>query len=187
MFLASVLGLQLTFNLYTAVTLWAAGCAGLVAYARIGPRHRGAVYWLLGGLGMLFLGVDERLDFHERLGEHLEDWGLSVPGFHDLDGLVLVGFALIGLAVSFAFHRELLAHTDVFALLLAGAGFTLVAFALDDFTSNDGVASWAEERAEWLGSVAYLLAFVRRAWVAPGTRHVGINDGPGHRDALERV
>lgn len=163
-FLGSVLGLQLTFNLYTAITLWAAGCAGIVAFARIGPRQRGALYWLLAGVGMLFLGADERLDFHERVGQRLEDWGLTIPGFHDLDGLVLIWFGLIGLAVSIAFRRELTANRDVLALLLAGAGFTLVAFALDDFTSNDGAASWTEERAEWLGSVCYLAAFARRAW-----------------------
>lgn len=164
MFLASVYGLQLTFNLYTAVTLWAAGGAGLVAFWLVGPRTPGALYWLLAGAGMIFLGVDERLDYHERLGERLDEAGVTVPGFHDIDGLVLIGFALIGLAVSVVYRAQLFAHREVLALLVLGGVFTLVAFALDDFSSNDGAASWAEERAEWLGSVCYLAAFARRAW-----------------------
>ena len=187
MFLASLLGLQLTFNLYTAITLWGAGCAGVAAFVRIGPRHAGAFYWLLAGAGMLFLGIDERLDFHERVGERLEAGGMHVPGFHDLDGLVLLGFAVIGLAVSIAFRAELMAHPEVLWLLLIGAGWTVLAFALDDFASNDGFPSWAEERAEWLGSLAYLLALSRRAWVAHGLHRPVVALVPPPREALERV
>lgn len=155
-------GVLVTFNLYTALTLWAAGAAGLAAWWRIGARSGAARYWGLAGAGMVYLGFDEHFSLHERMGRRLAEAGLDVPGFHDADGLVLIAFAAGGLAVSVAFAGELLAHRRVLSLLFAGGVATVLAFVLDDFGSNRGFTGWAEERLEWLGAAFYLAAFVQR-------------------------
>lgn len=155
-------------NLLTAGTLLAGGLVAAAVASRL-RGSPGATYWFLVAVGFAYLAADEHFGFHERLGVQIDAAGVHIPGFHDIDGLVMVAYAAGALATSFVFRSELRRHPRVVALLIGGAGLTAAAFVLDDFGSNHGVAGWMEERLEWLGAVAFLLAFAVR-W---RTAHVG--------------
>lgn len=157
---------HVTYDLLTALTLWTAGAAGVFTWLRLGMRSAGSRYWLLAGSGLLYLGWDEHLSLHERHGDWLAMQGLELPGFHDVDGIVLIAFGLAGFAVSLWYWRELRDHSVVLGLLLTGAVAMVAAFALDDFGSNHGIQGAAEERLEWIASLFYLSAFCVRFWQA---------------------
>lgn len=163
--------LWLATDVASAGALLLAGIFGVRTWQRC-RAGRGAAYWLLAGLGMLYLAVDERFSLHERIGRWLEnDAALPRPPLvNHHDDLVLAAFALAGLALTSVHAPELLRHPPVTRLLIAGGGLLAAAIAIDSLAPVDGWAPNTEEPLELVGCLLLLAAF-RLRWlcaVEPG-------------------
>ncbi|MGE5595780.1 MAG: hypothetical protein ACM3S1_07055 [Hyphomicrobiales bacterium] len=121
-----------------------------------------SAYWLLSGAGLAYLGFDERISLHERIGDWTERHiGGPPPHVHRNDDLVLLAFGIAGLAVTARFWREVVAHPTVFALIVAGCASTAVSIAVDLFGPREGFLPWFEERLEFVGQVLFFAAVLR--------------------------
>jgi hypothetical protein len=119
--------------------------AGLAVFACIsvdrGRRFAGRLLsyrdmWLIIGMILVLMGVDEYNSYHEGFGKLLYDWGIVAQGKHTIAGYAwpwTVYGALFALAVGIPaalFTRKAFArHRYLFRLLLL-AGFLFVAGAL---------------------------------------------------------
>ncbi len=90
-----------------AVALVIAGVAGLRTWHIMGSEAPGATYWLLAGLGLIYLAIDEAAALHETLGRELWEAGAPTPpGFNHLDDFFVLMYGVAGVAVSLWYWRE---------------------------------------------------------------------------------
>lgn len=136
--------------------------AGIVTFAFAeGWQRKG--FWLLAGVGFAFLTVDELWSLHERVGWWLKTNGAPlIPGVNHHDDLILMAYALAGLALCALFWREL-AKPGLrvpFALGFLALG---VAVSIDALAPLEGAWPKAEELIETAGAAFFLIGFARRA------------------------
>lgn len=153
-------------DVITSLALCYAGVCGLLAFR----RHRGdpdARYWLLSGLGMLYLALDEAQSVHERAGKWLwrQGWEAPAPFSHNDDALLFM-IALAGIAVTAVYFRALLARPTVARLLFAGMATTGSVLVLDTFAAFIYLEEALELGAALLLAAAYRARLVSSEAVA---------------------
>jgi hypothetical protein len=147
-----------------AALLIAAGVFGLWAWWRLRRTRMDSTYWLIASLGMLFLAADERFSLHEKIGRFLADAGVHTPGtVNHLDDVVVISYALGGLALTLYFIRDLLSqHRTVLLPYLLAMGLTAASIAVDAAAPVEGYAPVFEEGLELSAAASFALAFYRR-------------------------
>jgi hypothetical protein len=122
------------------------------------PGAAGILFWLGGGLALMWLAVDGFFGLHGAAGRMMD----SVPILEHADELVLAGYFICGVVFVRMFGHELNSHQPCQALLVAAliAAAGVVALDLVVSPNND----WkALQRAGQLVTVAFILpAFVIR-------------------------
>jgi hypothetical protein len=158
------LALWLTVDWAGALMLLAAGVFGIRAWRR-GPA---SAYWLLAGLGLIYLAFDERLSLHEQLGHLLWEAGVPDPPLvNHLDDAILMSFFLLGAAVTAACATEILSRPHVRTPFAVGVAFTVGALAIDAAAPVDGIAPRLEELVELGGEAGFFFAFRARFRAGP--------------------
>jgi hypothetical protein len=159
------------------------GAAGLFAaaiYALRGRREDATRFSLVAGLGTVYLGIDELLDLHERLGRVLyEDLRWPEPPIvNHYDDLLVILVALAGLAVIARFHAEIRRERSFGVLFLAGLALFAAAIAWDSRADPSRTGSWwTEESLELTGALTMVVAF--RARLRAGSGAQAADPGPG--------
>jgi hypothetical protein len=128
----------------------------------------GAAFWLVVAAGAIYLTLDESFEFHEHLGQFLQERRLPRPplvnGWGDV---VLIAYALPVLAVCWLFRREITADPEVLRYLLLGAGVLVLSQLIDTFGVHQGRErfwwSVSEESAKLIG-FGVLLGTVILKW-----------------------
>ncbi|MCC7365492.1 MAG: hypothetical protein IT303_14095 [Dehalococcoidia bacterium] len=135
-------------------------CGGLLAAAAwYGRGRHGSAYWLIAGIGLVYLAIDERLSLHERIGRRISDAGVAnPPGVNHMDDVVLLALAAAGALVTLVFWREVVRHRTALPALVVGAGFTAAALAVDALAPVEGRAPRMEELLELAGQGSLLAA-----------------------------
>jgi hypothetical protein len=146
-------------DVLSALILCYAGVCGLLTWRAFRGHSADAPYWLLAGLGMLYLAVDEVFGLHELVGTELwhRGWIAPEPFTHNDDALLFL-IALGGLVVTALYFRALLEHRQAARLLLAG----LVATGLVVVFDWMHVATIVEEGTELVAAFILGSAFATR-------------------------
>lgn len=117
-------------------------------------RSRDAWFWALGGIGFLYLCLDELLQGHERLGYLLHDSPLGdTTLFRGWNDVILIGYGLGALAVLLIFLPEVLKHSRVAEFLGFAAGLFAVHTAIDSIVVDPNSTSIILEESAKLFSV----------------------------------
>ncbi len=146
-----------------AVALVIAGIAGLRTWRIMGSEAPGATYWLLAGLGLIYLAIDEAAALHETLGRELWEAGAPTPpGFNHLDDFFVLLYGVAGVAVSLWYWRELWRSRRILAPFATALAMLATSVAIDGFAPVEGPQVYVEESAEVAGAAFFALAFWRR-------------------------
>jgi hypothetical protein len=157
-----------------------AGCAVLISLLTPAGRAPSAGIWRLAGVAATYLGMDEALSVHEKLGVPVnwlsERLGVEIPTYTWVipGAVIVVGAGVVGLRVAASLPR------DVRLGLIAGAG-TYVAGALVVETVNGALlagghdslyalSTGVEELLEMSGCVIVACALLRLVDLHPITR-----------------
>ena len=159
-----------------------AGVAGYLIYTRFwrlpqaGQRidAPGSFFWVLSGAGLLWLGVDDYFQIHERLGVVLEEGiGWTIPLLNNPDDIIVLGYGLVALTMVAIFLGELLRSRATFALLMAGFGFLAISLAVDFFATEGTSLAGVEDPTNLIGTgfilSAYLVKLREVSSELPGT------------------
>jgi hypothetical protein len=128
----------------------------------------GAAFWLVVAAGAVYLMLDESFEFHEQIGQFLQQRRLPRPplvnGWGDV---VLIAYALPVLLVCWLFRREIVADPEILRYLLLGAGVLILSQLIDTFGVHQGRErfwwSVAEESTKLIG-FGILLGTVILKW-----------------------
>jgi len=112
---------------------------GLVAFfyyvtvAKLSPlygQHR--LFWLLSGLGFMWLAGDEFFGFHEHIGWWLGQVGIPRPPIGKLDDLMNPGLPVIGGVIAYiALKKALTPHKNRFPFLAASVALLVISTLID--------------------------------------------------------
>ncbi|MDV2480327.1 MAG: hypothetical protein RX317_08810 [bacterium] len=173
---------QLTFGEFgplqtlKAGQLLVAGVAGYYIYTRFWrlPQAEqridapGSFFWILSGLGLMWLGIDDYFGLHERGGDFLQyGLGVTVPLLNNPDDIIVLGYGIIGLTVGAIFFGELLRSRATFPLLATGIGLLVVSLAVDFFAPEGSPPAGLEEPTNLIGAGFVLSAYLvklREVW-----------------------
>lgn len=138
------------YLLVVASTL-AFGCALLLHLN--GVARRRLQFFLLVGVGALWLGADELMGGHETIGTNLS-FLADLPGVHNADDVVVAVYGLIAVAIVWSF-RDMLREANNALWLFAAAVATMVVASGLDLVG----ARWLEEPSEVVAAMLGLLGF----------------------------
>jgi hypothetical protein len=153
-----------------------AGVVGYYVYSRFwrlpAAEQRvdapGSFYWVLSGIGLIWLGIDDYFGIHELASDLLETrLGMSVPVLNNFDDLILLGYGIIGLSVMAIFLGELMRSRASFPLLATGATFLVISQATDFFVPEGTALARVENPANIIAAAFLLSAYVvklREVW-----------------------
>lgn len=141
----------------------AAGALGVLIYRRFWsqpgaegrPGAAGSFFWLVAGLGLGWLAVDDYLQIHERVGAAL--LGSSVPLLNNVDDVIVLGYGVLALATIALFYREIMSSRPVVTLLVAGVSFGLLMLTVDFFVPEGLFVAGLEDPAH-VSAVGLVLA-----------------------------
>ena len=172
-----------------AAQLLLAGVAGYYIYTRFwrlpqaGQRvdAPGSFFWIISGVGLIWLGIDDYFGIHERVGDVLEnDLGVTVPLLNNPDDVILLGYGIIGLTVIAIFFGELMRSRAAFPLLATGIGVLIISQAIDFFAPEGSALGGVENPTNIIGAGFLLSAYLvklREVWselpAAPESTAVG--------------
>ncbi|MEE8346249.1 MAG: hypothetical protein V3S20_02760 [Dehalococcoidia bacterium] len=143
----------------------AAGALGVLVYRRFWSRSgaearpgaAGSFFWLVAGLGLGWLAVDDYLQIHERVGAAL--LGSSVPLLNHSDDAIVLGYGIVAISVIAVFFREIMSSRPVVTLLVAGMSFGLLMMAVDFFVPERLFVAGLEDPAHVAAVGSVLVAF----------------------------
>jgi len=127
-------------------------------------KELGRWFWLLLGMGFLFLCLDEQLEFHERGGYFiLYNLGIDpLPGFRNWNDIIVICYGLVAGTICLVFIVEMLRFRRFIELLMVGAFFYVLHSAIDSLFEGQ-FKMVPEESAKLLANAFFALAFLASA------------------------
>ena len=121
----------------------------------------GSFFWILSGLGLLWLGVDDYFQIHERMGIVLEEGlGLTIPLLNNPDDIFVLSYGVVALTMVMIFYGELLRSRASFPLLVTGFGFLVISLAVDFFATEGTSLAGVEDPTNLIGTGFILSAYL---------------------------
>ena len=145
------------------------GLAGYLIYHRFwslpqaGERvdAPGSFFWILSGFGLVWLGIDDYFQIHERLGVVLEEgFGVTIPLLNNPDDIFVLGYGLVAVTMVAIFLGELLRSRASFPLLVTGFGFLVISLAVDFFAQEGTSLAGIEDPTNVIGTGFILSAYL---------------------------
>lgn len=123
-------------TLFSFMLLSWTGLLALLYYAtitRVRPlSHPHRLFWLLCGLGFLWLACDEFFGFHEYIDWRLTQAGVPRPPVGKLKDLIMPGFpAVAGITTFIVFKKAWTPHRNRLPFIGSGVGFLAVSMLFD--------------------------------------------------------
>jgi hypothetical protein len=147
-----------------AIASMLAGLLGVAIWQAMAPGTGkwtdGRYFWLLAGLGLIFMGFDDYFQVHETLGrESWERWQFDPPLFNHTDDMIVAVYGVAGLALVAVYWREIV-FGGLSGVLLAGALAAAAVMTVVDATAEHGtLAAGVEDPAHVVSSALFLAAF----------------------------
>lgn len=152
------------------VQLLIAGGFGIAAYQAFWRRPDGAgikdsagiFLWGIGGVGLLLFAADDYFSMHEGLGGRFAG-GLAILPFavNNPDDILVLGYAVVALAVLFVFRMEVIANRPSATLLQFAAVAAIVMVLADAFAHSLALKAF-EFPAQTVATGLLMLAFAVR-------------------------
>ena len=145
------------------------GVAGYLIYTRFWrlPQAEqrvdapGSFFWILSGTGLLWLGVDDYFQIHERMGEVLEEGlGMTIPLLNNPDDIFVLGYGVVAMTMVAIFLGELLRSRASFPLLVTGFGFLVISLVVDFFAQEGTTPAGLEDPTNVIGTAFILSAYL---------------------------
>lgn len=152
-----------TITALSSVYLAMAGAAALAGFYLLSDRPGiGKFFWLIAGLGLAFLSLDELVQIHERIDMIVSSTSIGAPEtFRNWNDLVVILYGVGGLAIGLAFLPELLRIPRVLEMYATGFAFYLVHTVIDTVTTNPTpLTIICEESAKLMCVMMLLLASI---------------------------
>ena len=134
-----------------ATSTLAFGCSFLLYLNRVAPRP--LRFFLLIGIGALWLGADELMGGHETIAANLP-FLADLPGVHRADDVIVVIYAAIAIAILWSFRDVVRGAHRAMRLFAAAVAVAAAASVLDVVG-----AQWLEEPLEVVAAMIGLLGF----------------------------
>ncbi|NNE24294.1 MAG: hypothetical protein HKN11_16970 [Rhizobiales bacterium] len=171
-----------TITALSSIYLAMAGAASLIGfYLLLDKPGIGKFFWLIAGLGLVFLSLDELVQIHERIDMIVSSTKIGKPEIlRNWNDLVVMLYGAGGLIVGLLFLPELLRFPKVLETYATGFAFYVVHTVIDTVTTNPTPLSIiCEESAKLmcvlmllLASITSVLAIIdgkRASWLRSGT------------------
>ena len=145
------------------------GLAGYVLYHRFWSLPQadqrvdapGSFFWILSGVGLVWLGVDDYFQIHEALGVVLEEgFGVTIPLLNNPDDIFVLGYGMVAVTMVAIFFGELLRSKASFPLLVTGFGFLVISLAVDFFAQEGTGLAGVEDPTNLIGTGFVLSAYL---------------------------
>lgn len=121
-----------------------AGVLSLIIYQTVKSSanlelNKSALLWLIIGLGLLFLALDDRLEIHEQIDFFLHDlFAIEETNITDLADDLIVGLYLLIFFGCIFWQRKIIAlFKSSYKWFLIGFALTIVMIVLDLMSNND--------------------------------------------------
>lgn len=152
-------------SLFSVLQIAVVGLLGVLIARRSGgtwPRWNS--FWLLSGVGFLFLSLDAPFDLHGKVGGLIQVFTpLEHPlGFHRVSDAVLGVYFLAGATVVILGYRQLMASPVAFLHFSVGAAFVAGTIAVDGFGPGGSWSSVIEETLELMAGAWLVGAYAAR-------------------------
>lgn len=161
-------GALLLFGAWTSVRCW-----------RALPRSRASLFWMVAGVGLALLGIDELIGFHERFGERVLP---AMPWLNHADDIIMLGYAAGAAALVLAWWREIVIVRPTARWMALAVAATALAALVDGFAPGGlWLWAWVEEAAELTAAMAAVIALrARLAAAGPvAPKQLAGDDGAG--------
>jgi hypothetical protein len=143
-----------------------AGVIGVLIYrrfwSRAGAESRpgavGSFFWLVAGLGLGWLAVDDYFQIHERLGAALLG-GTDLILLNKVDDVIVLVYGIVGIATVALFFREIKSSRPVVTMLVAGLSFGALMMTVDFFVPEGFFVAGLEDPAHLAAIGSILAAF----------------------------
>jgi hypothetical protein len=121
-------------------------------------------FWLLAGLGFLWLTIDAPLDLHGKIGGALAEATGSdgVLGFHRWSDFILFVYMVAGLVLSAIYWRDWLPLPGVRVYFLAGSVLIALTIVIDGFVDQTSTVWVIEETLKLYGGAFFVATFAMR-------------------------
>jgi hypothetical protein len=152
-----------TITALSSVYLAMASAAALAGFYLLSDRPGiGKFFWLIAGLGLAFLSLDELVQIHERIDMIISSTSIGAPEtFRNWNDLVVIFYGAGGLTIGLMFLPELLRLPRVLETYAIGFGFYLVHTVIDTITANPTpLTIICEESAKLMCVMMLLLASI---------------------------
>ena len=145
------------------------GLAGYLLYHRFWSLPQanqrvdapGSFFWILSGFGLVWLGIDDYFQIHERMGDVLEEGlGVTIPLLNNTDDIFVLGYGLVAMTMVALFLGELLRSRTSFPLLVTGFGFLAISLAVDFFAQEGTGLAGVEDPTNLIGTGFILSAYL---------------------------
>jgi hypothetical protein len=132
--------------------------------ARYGDWRDANNFWLLAGIGFLWLTIDAPLDLHGKIGGLLADATGSdgTAGFHRWSDFILFAYMVGGLLLAAIYWRDWLPFAELRVLFLAGAVLIGLTIAIDGFVDQTSTIWVIEETLKLYGGAFFVATFAVR-------------------------
>jgi hypothetical protein len=142
------------------------GVCGIAAYNAFWRRPNapvkesaGIFLWGIGGVGLILFGIDDYFSVHEALGRHFARIVEALPIVVNMpDDVLVLGYAVAGMAVLFVFRMELFEDRPSATLLQLAAVAALIMVVSDAFATRRALEA-LEFPAQTFSNGLLLLAF----------------------------
>jgi hypothetical protein len=145
------------------------------AFASFLLSGRGALrwFWLVIGIGALFLSMDELLQFHERMGYAIRESQGPTKGFRNWNDVIMLAYGIAGILGAAWFLPEILRHPRFLELLLTGFVFFAIHTGIDSLVHGNRATKVIPEESMKLiaGTFFALAALAALMSVARGGRN----------------
>jgi hypothetical protein len=132
--------------------------------SRYGDWRDANNFWLLAGIGFLWLTVDAPLDLHGKIGGVIADATGSdgTLGFHRWSDFILFAYMVGGLVLAAIYWRDWLPFPDLRVLFLTGAVLIGLTIIVDGFVDQTSTVWVIEETLKLYGGAFFVATFARR-------------------------
>ena len=120
------------------------------------------------------LALDELLQFHERIGNRIEAWGLNVGPFRNWNDIIVILYGVLGLGFVATFFSVILRFPQFLKLLTVAFVFFILHTVVDSVTEPQTTFSViVEESAKLYCSTFLAIAFLAGMmnYAASGIQH----------------
>ena len=127
----------------------------------VGDLFRTRMFWLIAAAALGLLSLDELLQFHERIGDRIDAWGVNAGPVRHWNDIIVISYGVLALGFLAFFLPVILRSPRFLKLLIVAFLFFVLHTAIDSVTEPPTTASMIVEETAKLYSATFIsIAFL---------------------------